>query len=62
MATLIMWWAWLQQTVDRTGERAGGVLGPFFWFWLAIIAIIVVFWIARFSSSRRRGPPPMQPR
>jgi heme/copper-type cytochrome/quinol oxidase subunit 2 len=58
MATLIAWWWALQSAAGHDGS--GQVWGPFFWFWLAVMAVLIVFWVARFAS--RRGPPPLEPR
>ena len=40
-------------------DAAGSFWGPFFWFWLAMIAVILVFFLVRFSNRRRK--PPIEP-
>ena len=59
MASLIAWWMFLQTSTPEE-TRGGSAWGPFFWFWLAVMVVILGFFMARFA--RRSRPPPMGPR
>ena len=44
----------------RTGNPRGTHGGPIWWFWVAAIAVIFLFWTVR-VLRKRGGPPPIDP-